>query len=162
MTVLTKVVQGLMVAMGRPRSRARNAGRKEAAEAVEGVSKVVETASNPLSQVPGYSTPSDFAENVNFFKEMNQYFQASQGDLKALEELSNANNMPAVSQFVDVMKEMNQKVDEGYALLNSINNPTNGIQQQLDEAQNKLSEDQQALADCQASNAGGGSTGADA
>lgn len=161
-TVLTKVVQGLMVAMGDPAVAPEMLGGKEAAEAVEGVSKVVETASNPLSQVPGYSTPSDFAENVNFFKEMNQYFQASQGDLKALEELSNANNMPAVSQFVDVMKEMNQKVDEGYALLNSINNPTNGIQQQLDEAQNKLSEDQQALADCQASNAGGGSTGADA
>lgn len=161
-TVLTKVVQGLMVAMGDPAVAPEMLGGKEAAEAVEGVSKVVETASNPLSQVPGYSTPSDFAENVNFFKEMNQYFQASQGDLKALEELSNANNMPAVSQFVDVMKEMNQKVDEGYALLNSINNPTNGIQQQLDEAQNKLSEDEQALADCQASNAGGGSTGADA
>jgi len=132
-------------------------GGEEVAEAVEGVSKTIDTASNPLSQVPG--SVADFAENVSFFNEMNQYFQASQGDLKALEELSSANNMPAVSQFVDVMKEMNQKVDEGYALLNSINNPTNGIQQKLDDAQNKLKEDQQALADCQKSNSGGGGSG---
>jgi len=54
---------------------------------------------------------------------------------------------------------MNQLVDKGYGLLNSINNPNNGIQQQLDNAQNKLKEDQKDLEDCKNSNAGGGGSG---
>lgn len=156
-TVLTKVVQGLMVAMGDPAVAPGLLGGGEAATAAAEVNTTIDTATNPLSQVPG--SVSDFADSVSFFNQMNQYFQASQGNLNALQALASANNMPAVTQFLNVMNQMNQLVDKGYGLLNSINNPNNGIQQQLDNAQNKLKEDQKDLEDCKNSNAGGGGSG---
>ncbi|MGO8855571.1 MAG: hypothetical protein ACLQO1_07650 [Steroidobacteraceae bacterium] len=152
LAVVTTVVEGLMAAMG------------DEAEDVELVNKAIDTARNPVGAVlneavPGYEDASSVVENVSFFNEMNQYFQAYQGNIDALKELANANNMPTVTQFVNVMEEMNQEIDKGQALFNKINNPNNGIQQQLDEAQAALQEAQKALKDCQDSNAGGGGSG---
>jgi uncharacterized membrane protein YgcG len=157
-TVLTKVVQGLMVAMGDPAFAPGLLGGGEAATAVAEVGTTIDTATNPLSQVKE-GAPSDFADSVSFFNQMNQYFQASQGDVNALQALASANNMPAVTQFVNVMNAINQLIDKGCALVNSINNPNNGIQQKLDEAQNQLKQDQKDLQDCKNSNAGGGGSG---
>jgi hypothetical protein len=88
-----------------------------------------------------------------------QSFQACQGDLAALEALASGSS--ADSQFANIVSEMNQKIDEGYSLFNAINSP-NGIQQQLQDLQNKLKADQQALTACQQSNSGNGSSGGDA
>jgi len=151
-TVLTKVVEGLMAAMG---------GEAEGAELVN---QAIDTISNPVGQVlneavPGYEGASNAAENIGFFQEMNQYFQAYQGNIEALQELANEYNMPTVQKFVNVMNEMNQKIDNGQALFNKINNPTNGIQQQLDEANTALQEAQKALDACRAGNGEGGGSG---
>lgn len=162
LTLMTKVVEGLMVAMGDPAVAPELLGGKEAAEAVETVSTTIEGVTKPLSQVPGYGTASGFAEDRSFWREMNQYFQAYQGNIESLKELASANNMPTVTQFVNVMEKMNEEIDKGQALLNRINNPNNGIQQQLDEAQQALTDAQKALKDCQDSNSGGGGAGADA
>ena len=151
-TVLTKVVEGLMAAMG------------DVGEDAELVNDAIATVRNPVGQalgeaVPGYEGASNAAENVGFFQEMNQYFQAYRGNITALQQLAGEYNMPTVQQFVNVMNEMNQTINHGQELFNKINNPNNGIQQQLDAAKQTLTDAQKALKDCQDSNAGGGGSG---
>lgn len=125
----------------------------------EAVGSAVGIISNPAGAVVGAADSQGVVETASSIMEMYQYFQASQGDVNALTELSSANPMPAVSQFLGVVKEMNQMIDNGYAFLNQINNPNNGILPQLQNAQNKLKQDQQALADCQKINSGNGGSG---
>jgi hypothetical protein len=151
-TVVTKVIQGLMAVMDPP--------SEFAGAAVEVADKLANPVGAVLNEtVPGYEGASEAAENVSFFNEMNQYFQAYQGNIEALQELANEYNMPTVQKFVNQMNEMNGEIDKGQALFNKINNPNNGIQQQLDEAQGALKDAQAALKACQDSNAGGGSSG---
>ncbi len=151
-TLVTKVIQGLMTAMGSP--------SEFAGAAVE----AAETFTNPVGAVlneavPGYEDASKAVENVSFFNEMNQYFQAYQGNIEALQELANEYNMPTVQKFVNQMNEMNHEIDKGQELFNKINNPTDGIQPLLDNAIDALKDAQAALKACQDSNAGSGGSG---
>lgn len=147
LTALTKLIQ-VVAEMSGP-----------VGEGAAAVSAAVGIVSDPAGSVVSAADSQSVIENANFFTEMYQSFQACQGDVSALTELASANPMPAVSQFLGVVKEMNQMIDSGYAYLNQINNPNNGILAQLQSAQNKLKQDQQDLADCQKSNSGNGSSG---
>lgn len=161
MTVITKLIQGLMVAMGEPEFAPGTLGGAGAASTVDSVSGVIGTVTNPVGQVTGSTIGGEAAtgvvENAGFFMQMYQYFQASQGDLNAVAQLANANNLPAAKQFVDVMKQMNQLVNQGCALANALPQ----LQEKLDGAQAKLTQDQQDLKNCEDSNSGNGTSGAD-
>ena len=121
------------------------------------VSSAVGLVTDPAGAVVSAADENHIVEGVNFLKEMYRYFQISQGDLNALEEFCKENPMPVASQFLNVMDQLKQNVAQGYALVNEINQ----IQNQLQDAQNKLIEDQKALKDCQDSNSGAGDAGAD-
>jgi hypothetical protein len=124
-------------------------------EAVEDVNKTIEFLSNPLSQVPGQSA----VEFGSFLKEMYQYFQVSQGNLNALEELCKENpSLVEAKQFLDAMTELQNYVNEGYGLVNRMN----GVQEKLQKARDQLKQDQQDLDDCEAGNSGSDSSGGDA
>jgi hypothetical protein len=161
MTVITKLIQGLMVAMGEPEFAPGTLGGAGAASTVDSVSGVIGTVTNPVGQVTGSTIGGEAAtgvvENAGFFMQMYQYFQASQGDLNAVAQLANANNLPAAKQFVGVMKQMNQLVNQGCALANALPQ----LQEKLDGAQAKLTQDQQDLKNCEDSNSGNGTSGAD-
>jgi hypothetical protein len=160
-TVVTKLIQGLMVAMGEPEFAPGTLGGAGAASTVDSVSGVIGTVTNPVGQVTGSTIGGEAAtgvvENAGFFMQMYQYFQASQGDLNAVAQLANANNLPAAKQFVDVMKQMNQLVNQGCTLANALPQ----LQVKLDGAQAKLTQDQQDLKNCEDSNSGNGTSGAD-
>ena len=126
-------------------------------EGAAAVSSAVGLVSNPAGAVVGAADSNKIVEDTNFFKEMYQYFQVSQGNLNALEELCKDSPLPAASQFLQVMEELNQRVAQGYALVNAMNQ----IQDQLQDAQDKLNQDQKALDDCEAGNSGDGSSGSD-
>ncbi len=151
LTAITKLIGIAMAQMGSASLAPELLGGSEAAEGVEAVNKTIEGVSNPLSQVPGQNV----AETGNFVKEMYQYFQVAQGNLEALEELCKENPMPEAHAFLETMTELNQLVTQGYALVNALNQ----VQDKLNDAKDKLDQDQQALADCEASN-GGGDSGA--
>jgi hypothetical protein len=121
-------------------------------EGVETVKTTIDAVTNPLSQVPGQSV----AENINFFKELYPFYQISQGDMNALEKLCEENNLPATQQFVDVMKELNSLVAQGNTLAYQMSE----IQVSMKTAEDQLSADQQALADCEANNTGDGAAAA--
>jgi hypothetical protein len=160
-TVISKLIEGLMVAMGEPEFAPGTLGGAGAAKTVDTVSAVIGTVSNPAGQVTGSTIGSEaaagIAGNASFFNQMYQYFQASQGDLNAVAQLANANNLPVAKEFVDVMNQMNQLVNQGVALANALPQ----IQEKLDDAQAKLKQDQQDLENCEDSNPDGGSSGAD-
>ena len=160
-TVVTKLIQGLMVAMGEPAFAPGTLGGAGAASTVDSVSGVIGTVTNPVGQVTGSTIGGEAAtgvvENAGFFMQMYQYFQASQGDLNAVAQLANANNLPAAKQFVNVMEQMNQLVNQGCALANALPQ----LQEKLDGAQAKLTQDQQDLKNCEDSNSGNSSSGAD-
>jgi len=140
-TAITKLVQSLAAVTGE-------------GEGVEAVAKTIDTIQNPLSQVPGQSG----AEEASFIKEMYQYFQVSQGNLNALEELCKENPLPEAQQFLETMTELQGLIAQGNKLLNWMGH----IQDDLKNAQDKLDKDQQALADCEAASSGGGPSGGDA
>ena len=160
-SAISKLIEGLMVAMGEPEFAPGTLGGAGAAKTVDTVSAVIGTVSNPAGQLTGSKIGSEAAAgvagNASFFNEMYQYFQASQGDLNAVAQLANANNLPAAKQFVDVMNQMNQLVNQGVALANALPQ----IQEKLDEAQATLKQDQQDLEKCEESNPDGGSSGED-
>jgi len=145
LTAITKLVQLVAEMSG------------DLGEGAAAVSSAVGLVSNPAGAVVGAADSNKIVEDTNFFKEMYQYFQVSQGNLNALEELCKDNPLPAASQFLQVMEELNQSVAQGYALVNAMNQ----IQDQLQDAQDKLNQDQKALDDCEAGNSGDGSSGSD-
>jgi hypothetical protein len=153
LTAGTTVIQLLMAVVTDGQAAQGLLGGEDTAKSVEEVSKTLETAQNPLSQVPGQSN----VETANFFQEMYQYFQVSQGNLNALEELCKENPLPAAQQFLNVMQQLDQLISQGHSLVNQMN----GIQDPLDQAKNKVNQDQQDLADCQAANSGSASSGGD-
>ena len=140
LTAITKLIQLVAEASG------------PLGEGAAAVNAAVGIATNPVGTakggLPGYSQ----VENASFFKEMYQYFQVSQGDLKALEELckETPGGLPDAQQFLNVMEQLNELVAQGNALVNTMNS----IQDQLNQALETLKQDQQDLADCQATNSG--------
>ena len=142
LTAITKLVQ-LM---------AEVSGLGEGTAAVSGAVGIV---GDPVGAAVGSVDKYGVVEEAKFLKEMYQYFQVSQGNLKALEELCKENPLPAASQFLHVTEELNQLVAQGYTLVNAMNH----LQDQLQDAQDKLNKDQQALAECQKSNSGSGDSG---
>jgi len=145
LTAITKLIQLVSEAAG---------PLGEGAGAVGGAVGIV---SNPVGAakgaVPGYS----YVENGKFLSEMYQYFQISQGNLNALEELCKENPLPAAQQFLEVMTELQSLAAQGHALVNAMNQ----VQDNLQQAQDKLNQDQQDLADCEAANSGSGSSAGD-
>jgi hypothetical protein len=160
-TAITKLIQGLMVAMGDPEFAPGTLGGAGAASTVNSVNAAIKTVTNPAGQVSGSTIGGQYAAGVpgaaSFWMQMYQYFQASQGDLNAVAQLANANNLPAAKEFVDVMNQMNQLVNQGCALANALPQ----LQEKLDDAQAQLKQDQQDLANCEAGNSGNGSSGGD-
>jgi len=145
LTAITKLIQLVSEAAG---------PLGEGAGAIGGVVGIV---SKPVGAakgaVPGYS----YVENGKFLSEMYQYFQISQGNLNALEELCKENPLPAAQQFLEVMNELQNLAAQGHAVVNAMNQ----VQDNLQQAQDKLNQDQQDLADCEAANSGSGSSAGD-
>lgn len=79
--------------------------------------------------------------------------------MNAVEELCKETALPDAQQFLEVMGELNQLVAQGNRLVDKLDQVK---VDNLQPAQNRLKEDQQALADREASNAGCGASGADA
>jgi hypothetical protein len=142
LTAITKLIQLVAEASG------------PLGEGAAAVNAAVGIATDPVGTAKGGLPGSGAVENASFFKEMYQYFQVSQGDLKALEELckETPGGLPGAQQFLNVMEQLNELVAQGYALVNTMNS----IQDQLNQALETLKLDQQDLADCQASNSGSG------
>jgi hypothetical protein len=158
-TLMTKLAEGMMIAMGASGFLPGLLGG--GAEAVETAATTIDSVTNPISQVPGLGTASEAAEDWGWITEMQQYFQAYQGNIDALREVASENNMPTVNQFLKLIDQVNEQFDAGQKMLNEINGP-NGIQQQLDDAIQTEAEARKALKDCQDGNPdGGGSGGAD-
>ena len=90
---------------------------------------------------------------------MYQYFQVSQGNLNALEELCKENPLPDAQKFLDAMNDLQGLVAQGHSLVNDLDAPDHGLQDKLADAKATVDQDQKDLDDCQASNSGNGSSG---
>jgi hypothetical protein len=126
----------------------------EAGEAVSGIYGLASdpggTAVSGLTSIP---------ENINFFTEMYQYFQVSQGNLDALKELCQDNPLPEAQNFLNAINTLEGLVAQGHALVNNLDAPDHGLQQQLTDAKAKVDQYQKDLDNCQASHSGDGSSG---
>jgi cytochrome c556 len=118
---------------------------------------VVGLATDPVGtvagNVPGYTE----VQNAKFLAQMNQYFQASQGDLNALAQLCKANPLPDAQQFLEAMQALQNLVAQGDLLVKAQTEAQNNLTQ----AQDQLAKDQQDLDACLASHAGDSSSGGD-
>lgn len=145
LTAITKLVQLLAEAAG------------PLGEGAAAVSAGVGIVSDPVGAVKGAADENSYLENGKFLSEMYQYFQVSQGNLNALEELCKENPLPAAQQFLEVMTELQNLAAQGHTLVNAMNH----VQENLQQAQDKLAQDEKDLADCEASNSGNGSAAGD-
>jgi hypothetical protein len=151
LTAITKLIQLVAEAAG------------PLGEGAAAVNTAVGIATNPVGTAAGGVPGNSIVENAGFLKEMYQYFQVSQGDLKALEELckETPGGLPDAQQFLNVMDQLNELVAQGNALVNQMD-AENGIQQQLNKALETLNQDEKDLLDCQATNSGSDASAATA
>lgn len=145
MTALNKLLQMLVEAAG------------PLGEGAAAVSAGVGLVSDPLGSLKGGADDSGYLETGQFLSEMYQYFQVSQGNLNALEELCKEDPLPAAQQFLEAMSELQSLAAQGHTLVNAMNH----VQDSLQQAQDKLAKDQQDLADCEASNTGDSTSAGD-
>jgi hypothetical protein len=82
-------------------------GEQTALTAITALIKIVGLVSGAGkgAETVGAADSRGVVETASSIMEMYQWFQASQGEVNALTELSSANPLPAVSQFLGVVKE---------------------------------------------------------
>lgn len=104
------------------------------------------TTTDPLGAVPGVG---DALAAIDFFKEVNGYFDLMQGDIEAVAELAEQHGLPETKRFVEKMRELQDIGSKG----RQINYQIDEINVQKDQWQEKLDKAQAELDKCRASKA---------